>query len=484
MITAVKTKRGGESVDATETIIAATRKQKVGDSHSGNARDAADLANGLAEESVKPTVVSRVRSKSKVGERNVAIGIARADLPSGGLHSDTDGPAAAGETTNGRASGPMTPTTTVNSRSKTKRGAGERFAETDTGCAGSADTENGAAVRPTKPIVRASRRSKTRGKGEPAAATGLACARPAKTNGRAISDEKTNAKLHGQPADGDLAAVTEHCSAICRQLSPLQRARYTAIRMRIRVDNGIGSYIASQLGDGADKSEADRQRIRKVADELVGCVWKAKPLKHPEHEAVIAANLGMIEAAGIASNAFQGQIDRIAKAMESLAKQLPIAKWLDLPEQKGIGLLSVAAIIGECGTDHGQLPDYRNPSCVWKRMGCAPYQGKMASTWRSGKEGKASAEDWVAMGYCPRRRSVMYVIGEGIVKQNGVINPKAVKNDGAEPIVGPYRKRYDEAKAKFHEVHPDYSDGRCHSHGMLLASKLLLKNLWIEMRKS
>lgn len=63
--------------------------------------------------------------------------------------------------------------------------------------------------------------------------------------------------------------------------------------------------------------------------------------------------------------------------------------------------------------------------------------------------------------------ALMYVIGEGIVKQNGE---------------GPYRKRYDEAKVTFAAGHPDYSKGRCHSHAMLLASKLLLKNLWIQMR--
>jgi hypothetical protein len=45
-------------------------------------------------------------------------------------------------------------------------------------------------------------------------------------------------------------------------------------------------------------------------------------------------------------------------------------------------------------------------------------------------------------------------------------------------IPGPYCERYREAKAACALAHPDYSAMRCHRHGMLLATKLLLKNLW------
>lgn len=422
MITATKKKRGGEDARDTESIYAVTLK----------------TTNGRAIRVAKPDNGVPGRSKSKVGDNTGVTDVTCADLTSGDRPSATESFRSAGET----------------------KGANPSDTDHD-------GALNGRATPETKPIPRMRGRSNKLGKGECESETEAGSARPAETNGRAVAEATPTTELHDQPEGGEDLSVTDIWCAIFRQLTPLQRARYTAIRMRVRVDNGVGSYIASQLGDGADKSEADRQRIRKVADELVACVWKSKPLKHPEHEAIIAANLGMIEAAGIASKSFQSLIDRLSKEMESLVKQLPIAEWLELPEQRGIGLVSVAAIIGECGTDKGNLPDYRNPSCVWKRMGCAPYQGKMPSTWRSGKEGKASAEDWVAMGYCPRRRALMYVIGEGIVKQNGD---------------GPYRKRYDEAKVTFAEKHPDYSKGRCHSHAMLLASKLLLKNLWVQMR--
>jgi hypothetical protein len=125
-------------------------------------------------------------------------------------------------------------------------------------------------------------------------------------------------------------------------------------------------------------------------------------------------------------------------------------------------LKSLGTIIGETG----DLSLYANPAKVWKRLGLAPFNGKMPSTWRSGKEGKLSSEEWSAIGYSPRRRSVMYVIGESLVKQND----------------GDYRKRYDEAKAAIAAAHPDYSKGRCHNHGMLLCVKRLVRDLWKQWR--
>lgn len=46
-----------------------------------------------------------------------------------------------------------------------------------------------------------------------------------------------------------------------------------------------------------------------------------------------------------------------------------------------------------------------------------------------------------------------------------------------------YWARYDESKKKIQKAHADYPKMRCHRHGMLLATKLLLLNLWIEWRK-
>jgi hypothetical protein len=187
--------------------------------------------------------------------------------------------------------------------------------------------------------------------------------------------------------------------------------------------------------------------------------------------------------------AFDDMVSRYEKQMIKLAKQLPAAAWVEQTEQRGFGMLQLAIVVGECG----DLNNYEAPGKLWRRMGCAPFESKgkmkMPSTWR--KEKGLSAEEWEECGYSPRRRSIAYLIGESLVKQNQT---------------GPYRKRYDAKKKEAGEKHPEWivckpckgsgksKSGKncgnckgtgdvwmhCHLHGMLLASKLLLKNLWIE----
>jgi hypothetical protein len=178
-------------------------------------------------------------------------------------------------------------------------------------------------------------------------------------------------------------------------------------------------------------------------------------------------------------------------------------EWLTHKDQSGFGEISLATVIGETGdlTFRGHDPDgrpvgYPGPAQLWRRMGCAPgtFNGKtqMGATWKSGTSGKLSAKDWEAFGYCPRRRSIVWNIGESLLKQNGD---------------GPYRKRFAEAKAAAIEKHPEWFPkcggcegsgvkkrggecalckgkgiqmGRFNHHGKLLVTSLLLKNLWIE----
>jgi hypothetical protein len=129
---------------------------------------------------------------------------------------------------------------------------------------------------------------------------------------------------------------------------------------------------------------------------------------------------------------------------------------------------------------------YANPAKVWRRLGCAPYtfDGKtqMPSTWRGGRSGKLPASEWEACGYSPRRRSIAYLVGDLIVKANKLKQAGAggVGVDAEELAArpGPYRVRYDEAKAAVAALHPDYPKQRCHYHGMLLATKRLLRELW------
>jgi hypothetical protein len=201
---------------------------------------------------------------------------------------------------------------------------------------------------------------------------------------------------------------------------------------------------------------------------------------------------------------------QLEKQMEGYAASLPVVEWVKKKEQAGFGLLSLGKVIGETGN----LSNYSNPSKVWRRMGCMPWKfegegvkynpHKMGSTWRGGKEGKLPASEWETFGYSPRRRCIAYQISDVLIKLNKSI----------------YRARYVEAKVKAYTNHPewdwkdcvacvgkgrvddrnDVTDSnpvstsklcptcggtgkktlRAHLHGMLLAVKKLLLNLWGE----
>jgi hypothetical protein len=306
-------------------------------------------------------------------------------------------------------------------------------------------------------------------------------------------------------------------SEICEELRSLQRRRAWFIKSRNMVANRLRATVAGASGYSTSMTEGQRRKAMKDADETIKKVKEG--MEHP-CSMLILTTLPAIEGFDDARKALE-------KEMLKLAKRLPAAAWVEKPEQRGFGLLFLAIVIGETG----DLNNYANPAKVWRRLGCAPFQsnGKtlMGATWRKGKEGKLSADEWEQFGYSPRRRSIAYLIGESIVKQNFMSgngdHPFVTDSPGAKPAhpkrkakgasdfvratdcptAGPYRFRYDEAKRLAAEKHPEWVQcsackgkgnkgncqncggtgrvmKRCHLHGMLLASKLLLKNLWVE----
>jgi hypothetical protein len=244
---------------------------------------------------------------------------------------------------------------------------------------------------------------------------------------------------------------------LCESLQVEQRNRVAMLKSRIMLENRLTANVAGWMGYKASDDEKQREKQWKAAGELIKEIGDDEGSSHPLRGLVFGSQMGI--------DSFDITVKAIEKAMVKLAKQLPAATWAQEPEQRGFGVLSLAIIAGECG----DLANYANPAKVWKRMGCAPFESRgktfMGATWKSGKEGSLTAEEWSQFGYSPRRRSIAYVMGENLVKQNQT---------------GPYRTRYDEVKASAAISREDWKPLRCHRHAMLLSVKLLLKNLWIE----
>jgi hypothetical protein len=196
---------------------------------------------------------------------------------------------------------------------------------------------------------------------------------------------------------------------VCMELQRLQRERAVLLKSRNKHANRLRAVVAGNLGYYAAMDEKARKAKFQEAARLI------KATVAEQAEPYMA---GIIRATMTGVKSFNDLKKDLERQMVRFAKRLPVAAWVGERGQRGFGLLFLAIVVGETG----DLFNYPNPAKVWRRLGCAPWtfngETKMGATWRSGVEGKLPSDQWGDYGYSPRRRSISYLIGEGIVKQN------------------------------------------------------------------
>jgi hypothetical protein len=142
----------------------------------------------------------------------------------------------------------------------------------------------------------------------------------------------------------------------------------------------------------------------------------------------------------------------IHKAKLAVEKELRVAAF-SLPASMfvgdihGFGILGFAMIIGEAG----DLSRFPNPAKLWKWMGLS-----VMLDGRSHRRVKG-----VQDGYCPRRRSVMHVIGDSLIKRQNI-----------------YRELYLSRKEFEKNRDSEISKGHAHMRALRYAEKRLLRDLW------
>lgn len=104
----------------------------------------------------------------------------------------------------------------------------------------------------------------------------------------------------------------------------------------------------------------------------------------------------------------------IEKTLAKAVRVLPVYPWAKAVY--GLGDLGFASLIGEAG----DIGAYRTVSGLWKRMGLAVIGAER-------QRRKSDAEEALAHGYSPRRRSIMWNIGNGLIGGMG---------NGPRPFVG------------------------------------------------
>lgn len=186
-------------------------------------------------------------------------------------------------------------------------------------------------------------------------------------------------------------------------LQGLQKQSEAKTKSELRLENQARAMVRSQMGWRLDLEEKERAKIAKRAEKFVSAVKKGG---EPEPEYMFLA--GFVENQLLAIEPIAKFRRGVKKKMEDIVKSLPIADWIALPEHDGIGLFGIAQIFGEAG----DLRRFGNPAKLWKYLGLAVIDGK-AQCKRLG------AEEAEKQGYCPRRRSIMWRIGDSALKKHG-----------------------------------------------------------------
>ena len=252
------------------------------------------------------------------------------------------------------------------------------------------------------------------------------------------------------------------------------RKRQFAMEQRKRLMNALGAFLRTALGWTLELPDAERKRIAEKAETLIdigrSCAKGKRPdivdAEYSEWEQVIQAAL----AGCIPWDALESDN---TKRMEALSVTLPVWEcWAK--DVRGFGARSLATLVAEIG----DLNNYATVARVWKRMGVGVIDGVR----QGGLTKSASKEQWIEHGYKAKRRALLFVVGDCLVKSNG---------DGYYRAVYLGRKQYEIAKAMEHGLlvapaaripkakREQYvSEGVIHKRAQRYMEKRLLQHLW------
>ena len=261
-----------------------------------------------------------------------------------------------------------------------------------------------------------------------------------------------------------------HTNIVPEMLMKSQRTRRNVIKQMNRQRSGCNAYVASLLGYNSYQDVKERKAVWNKAAKIFDCygdvaaVNKITGSKKITTDIIDGAGLFIVETKK-SLKSFADLRKIVEKQMIDYVQQLPIIDWWNA--EKGRSYLGLAVIIGEAG----DLSNYANPAKLWKRLCVAVIDGV-----RQGGLSKGSAKElWIEHGYNKRRRSVLWTIGDCLLKVNG--------KDGQ------YKKLYDEQKERYlkrfkkewiEEGHKasTFKPGHAHNCAQRYMEKRLLRDLW------
>src|SRR5262245_27170246 len=187
----------------------------------------------------------------------------------------------------------------------------------------------------------------------------------------------------------------EEIEVLCERIKGFHRTRRYAMKVQQKLDRALESHIRINFTDWKpDLDEEEREAFNKKALDIIKLARKEEG---PEDF------IYLVKSTDDSRAAFDLMRDEAEKAMEKLAKQLPVYPWLEAI--RGAGALGLATIVAEAGP----LTKYANPQKLRKRLGYAPYHGFAGSTWKreSWRPRTLTKEEWIANPFSGQRYALM-----------------------------------------------------------------------------
>jgi len=264
----------------------------------------------------------------------------------------------------------------------------------------------------------------------------------------------------------DQRGAESQTSDVFQTLKELQSLRKSSIKMQIKMNNGCQALVARFFGYQTTMDEKSRKKVWAAAGKVIKAVEKNKPAPFPEDFRAnpddVIAFIKQTQQARIGYDVYRAGIE---SRMETLAKTLPYYSWF--ASKKGFTAMGLARIVGESG----DLLGYSNPGKLWKRFALHVHKGQAPSAYTNPKWRNHTPDDqeWVEISNVRHRRAEIFSIVDVGAIQCG--NPE-------------YRALYDERKAYEKEKNPEITDDHAHKRAHRYVAKRLLRELWVEARKS
>jgi hypothetical protein len=294
---------------------------------------------------------------------------------------------------------------------------------------------------------------------------------PGSPKGRHGSSETQNHAATSTPAIHELkpsAGMPGSLSATVEDIRAHHRQRRFAMGIQQVLDRKLESYVRINF---TEWHVDDDEKLRAKANRDVAA--KIEAARKGEGDPQIIVVVGLTDKARAPADAERARHER---EMETLAKQLPVAPWVETVP--GMGYLGLATIIAETG----DLSMYSNVAKVWKRLGYAPFDGLAGSswkraTWRDGRPA-LTAEEWTEHPFSGRRYALIHTISVWLKNKQWIGAAKT--DDGVGKPNGKYGEVYAKRRAHTEITHPDWSKQHSHMDALRIMMKDVLKDLYLE----